>query len=60
MILERPRGVLWTGREGLVEVITEDCGELIPHHFEVVLDGGRNPEVPRETSSVEEENKLAK
>ena len=60
MILERSRGVLQTGREGLVEVIIEDCGKLIPHHFEVVVDGGINPEVPRATSKVEEENQLAK
>ena len=50
MLLERPRGVLRTGREETVEVITGDCKETIPHHFEVVLDGGRNPEDPRATS----------
>ena len=41
MLLERPRGLLRTGREETVEVITEDCEEMIPHHFEAVLDGCR-------------------
>ena len=59
MLLERPRGVLRTGREGTVEVIIEDCEETISHHFEVVLDGGRNPEIPRATSKVKDENQLA-
>ena len=59
MLLERPRGVLRTGREETIEVITEDCGEMIPHHFEVVLDGGRNPEVPRATSKGKDKTKLA-
>ena len=45
MLLERPRGLLRTGSEGTFEVITEDCEKMIPHHFDVVLDGGRNPEV---------------
>ena len=43
MLLERPRGVLRTGREGTIEVITEDCEETISHHFEFVLDGGQKP-----------------
>ena len=59
MLLERPRGVLRTGREETVEVITEDYEEMIPHHFEVVLDGGRNPEVPRATSKGKNRTKLA-
>ena len=58
MLLERPRGVLRTGREGTIEVITENCKETISHHFEVVLDGGRNPEIPIATSKVQDENKL--
>ena len=48
MLLERPRGVLRTGRE-----------ETIPHHFEVLLDGGRNPEDPRATSKGKGKIKLA-
>ena len=32
---------------------------MIPHHLEVVLDGGRNPEVPRATSKGKEKTKLA-
>ena len=59
MLLERHRGVLWTGREGVVEMISEDCEEMIAHHLKVVLDGGRNSEVPRATSKVKEENQLA-
>ena len=59
MLLERPRGLLRTGREGRVEVTTEDCEEMIPHHFEVELDGGRNPEIPRATSKVKDGNQLA-
>ena len=59
MLFERPRGVLRTGREETVEVITEDYEGMIPRHFEVVLDGGRNPEVPRATSKVKDENQLA-
>ena len=55
----RPRGLLRIGREGTVEVITEDCKEMIPHHLEVVLDGGRNPEVPRATSKGNDKTKLA-
>ena len=39
MLLERTRGMLRTGGEGTVELITEDCKETISHHFEVVLDG---------------------
>ena len=59
MLLERPRGVLRTGREETVQVITEDCKDMIPHHFEIVLDGGRNPEVPRATSKGKDKTKLA-
>ena len=59
LLLERPRGVLRTGREETVEVITENCEEIIPHHFKVVLDGGRNPEVPRATSKGKDKTKLA-
>ena len=59
LLLKRPRGVLRTGREETVEVITEDCEEIIPHHFEVVLDGSRNPEVPRATSKGKDKIKLA-
>ena len=59
MLLERPRGVLRTGREETIQVITEDCEDMIPHHFEVVLDGGRNPEVPRATSKGKDKTKLA-
>ena len=59
MLLELPRGVLRTGREGTVEVITEDCEETISHQFEVVLDGGRNSEIPRATSKVKDDNQLA-
>ena len=55
MLLKRPRGVLRTGREGTVELITEEFEETIPHHFDVVLDGGRNPEVPRARSKVKDE-----
>ena len=59
MLLERPRGVLRTGREETVQVITEDCEDMIPHHVQVVLDGGRNPEVPRATSKGKDKTKLA-
>ena len=59
MLLERPRGVLRTGREVTFEVITEDCEEMIPHHFEVVLDGGRNSEIPGATNKGKEKTKLA-
>ena len=59
MLLERPRGVLRTGRKKTVEVITVNYEEMIPHHFEVVLEGGRNPEVPRATSKGKDKTKLA-
>ena len=59
MLLELTRGVLRSGREGKVEMITEDCEETISHNFEIVLDGGRNPEVPRATSKGKDETKLA-
>ena len=55
MLLERPRGLLRTEREKTVEVITEDCED----HFEVVLDGCRNPEVPRAMSKGKDKTKLA-
>ena len=45
--------------EGTVEVITEDCEETISHHFEVVLNRGRNSEIPRATSKVKDEDQLA-
>ena len=57
--LKQLEGRLRTGREETVEVITEDCEEMVPHHFEVVLDGGRNPVVPRATSKGKRKNKLA-
>ena len=59
MLLESPRGVLRIGREEAVQVITEDCEDMIPHHFEVVFDGDRNPEVPRATSKGKDKTKLA-
>ena len=40
-------------------MITVDCEEMIPHYFEVVLDGGRNPEVPRATSKGKDKTKLS-
>ena len=59
MLFERPRGVLRTAREETVQVITEDYEDMIPHHFEVVLEGCRNPEVPRATSKGKDKTKLA-